>query len=247
MTPYTPTSVEALVAIDSEVDQAEDDGITARWRFGRELRDMRVGKQLPTGLLDQLEEETGKGRSELHHRMRFAARFETEEEVRNAITHFDSWYRIVNECLASTAHLSAEKDEWATPQSLYDALDAEFHFTLDVCATAENAKVERFFTLDDDALTEAWTGACWMNPPYSRMTEFMDKAARSARDGAIVCCLVPSRTDVDWWWQYARQGEIRLLRGRLSFVDNEGNTGPAPFPSAVIILGLAPGLVWYEY
>ncbi len=247
MTPYTTPALEALVAIDREIDQAEDDGITARWRFGCELLELRVGKKLPVGLLDELSEETGKSQTELRYRALFASRFPTEDVLVNAIDEYGSWYRIVNECLASTAHLSAEKDEWATPQTLYDALDAEFHFTLDVCATAENAKAERFFTLEDDALTEEWTGACWMNPPYSRMTEFMDKAARSARGGAIVCCLVPSRTDVDWWWQYARQGEIRLLRGRLSFVDNEGNTGPAPFPSAVIILGLAPGLVWYEY
>ena len=30
--------------------------------------------------------------------------------------------------------------EWATPPELFKALDAEFGFTCDVCATADNAK-----------------------------------------------------------------------------------------------------------
>lgn len=36
---------------------------------------------------------------------------------------------------------SSATDEWATPQGEYDLLNREFGpFTLDVCATAENAK-----------------------------------------------------------------------------------------------------------
>ena len=36
------------------------------------------------------------------------------------------------------------------PRWLFDELDAKFGFTLDVCATAENAKCERYFTRADD-------------------------------------------------------------------------------------------------
>lgn len=35
-------------------------------------------------------------------------------------------------------HYSSETPEWSTPQPLFEALDREFHFTLDVCATPEN-------------------------------------------------------------------------------------------------------------
>jgi phage N-6-adenine-methyltransferase len=147
---------------------------------------------------------------------------------------------------ASTAHLSSEKDEWATPQELFEALNAEFGFTLDVCATAANAKCEQFFDVTDDALEQEWAGVCWMNPPYSEIDQWMRKAYESAQNGATVVCLVPSRTDVAWTWEYARHGEVRFLLGRLHFIDDQGNTGPAPFPSAVVVFPREPTVVWWE-
>lgn len=49
-------------------------------------------------------------------------------------------------------------DEWETPQDLFDDYDAMFDFDLDVCATPENAKCEKFFTKEDDGLTKKWGG-----------------------------------------------------------------------------------------
>jgi len=57
---------------------------------------------------------------------------------------------------------SSASGEWETPQELFDALDAEFHFTLDACATAENAKCPAYFTEDNDALKQDW--AFWARP-----------------------------------------------------------------------------------
>src|SRR5262245_48992680 len=49
-------------------------------------------------------------------------------------------------------------DDWATPQPLFDELNAEFGFTLDVCSTSQNAKCPKFFTRDDDGLAQPWNG-----------------------------------------------------------------------------------------
>lgn len=233
-----------LVDIDSRVDTAEGEGIFARWEFGRELLLRRVSKQLPNGLLDELSEATGKSRTELQYRVQFAERYPTEVEVSNAVGHFKSWHGIVNGALASTAHLSSAKDEWATPQDLFDVLNAEFGFTLDVCASPANAKCERFYS--ENSLELPWTGSCWMNPPYSEIDRWVQKAYESAEAGATVVCLVPSRTDVGWTWDWARLGEVRFLRGRLHFTDDEGNTGPAPFPSAVLVFPSEPTVLWWE-
>jgi len=65
-------------------------------------------------------------------------------------------------------HFSSRTDLWATPQDLFERLDECWHFTLDVCAIAENAKCENYFSPDDDGLVQQWTGTCWMNPPYGR-------------------------------------------------------------------------------
>jgi phage N-6-adenine-methyltransferase len=135
-------------------------------------------------------------------------------------------------------HFSSQTVEWATPQLLFDDLDAEFDFELDVCATPENAKCAKFFTKDDDGLAQRWEGVCWMNPPYGRQIgRWVRKAFESAQQGATVVCLVPARTDTQWWHRYCAHGEVRLLEGRLKFGDGRNS---APFPSAIVIFRPLP-------
>lgn len=124
--------------------------------------------------------------------------------------------------------------DWETPPAVFEPLDAEFHFTLDVCATAENAKCARYFTEEEDGLAQDWDGVCWMNPPYgTAIAKWMKKAYEESRKGAAVVCLVPSRTDTRWWHEYAMQAdEIRYIRGRIKFIGAENG---APFPSAVVV------------
>ena len=126
--------------------------------------------------------------------------------------------------------------EWGTPQELFDQLDAEFGFTLDVCATPENAKCPRFLTRADDALTKPWDGVCWMNPPYGRdLGHWVAKAYDTARAGHTVVCLLPARTDTAWWRELAHLGEVKFLRGRVRFTGGNGATSAAPFPSCLLI------------
>jgi DNA N-6-adenine-methyltransferase (Dam) len=66
-----------------------------------------------------------------------------------------------------SVHFSSRTAEWETPQPFFDKLHSDFHFTLDVCATAENTKWARFHTKSDNGLVQ-WTGVCWLNPPYGR-------------------------------------------------------------------------------
>ena len=44
---------------------------------------------------------------------------------------------------------SSKSQEWETPQDLYDYLNLDYRFTLDPCATKENAKCEKFFTMEN--------------------------------------------------------------------------------------------------
>ena len=54
---------------------------------------------------------------------------------------------------------SSKTNEWATPLALFKELDQEFGFTLDPCATPQNAKCKKFYTLEDDGLKQNWGGA----------------------------------------------------------------------------------------
>jgi phage N-6-adenine-methyltransferase len=133
----------------------------------------------------------------------------------------------------NSALFTSKRSDWETPQSLFDELDREFGFELDVCATPENAKCKRFYTKADDGLRQVWSGVCWMNPPYGRtIGEWMGKAFEQAAGGATVVCLVPARTDTRWWHRWALRGEIRFVKGRIRFVGAKSN---APFPSAIVI------------
>lgn len=135
----------------------------------------------------------------------------------------------------SPAMFTSKTDEWPTPPDLFNRLDKEFGFTVDVCATPDNAKCDRYFTKDNDGLSQQWTGTCWMNPPYGReIGKWMEKAHAAATDGQadVVVCLVPARTDTAWWHNYAVKGEVRFIRGRLRFGGAKYN---APFPSAIVV------------
>ena len=133
-----------------------------------------------------------------------------------------------------SVHFSSATDLHATPQDFFDKLDAEFGFTLDVCANDQNHKCLNYFTPEQDGLKQEWQGVCFMNPPYGReISKWMKKANEAAKNGATVVCLVPARTDTAWWHDYAIMHEIRFIRGRLKFGDAKNS---APFPSAVVVM-----------
>ncbi|MCS4277924.1 site-specific DNA-methyltransferase (adenine-specific) [Mycetocola sp. BIGb0189] len=141
---------------------------------------------------------------------------------------------------------TSSTDEWPTPADLFETLDREFQFTLDPCANADNAKCERYFTVDDDGLSQRWDGAVFMNPPYGRqMRHWIEKAYRSARDGATVVALIPARTDTTYWHQFVmRAAEVRFIEKRLHFssqrhddrvAEGKASAHNAPFPSVVVV------------
>ena len=141
------------------------------------------------------------------------------------------------------------KDEWATPQWLFDLLDREFHFQVDAAATKENAKLPAYFedldsipTLEFDWYCKGAWERFFLNPPYSagNIDRFMQKAYEESQKGALVVCLVPRATDTKWWHNYAMKAqEIRFIKGRVRFVgyDEEGKEirQSPTFSSCVVI------------
>lgn len=124
---------------------------------------------------------------------------------------------------------------WSTPQWLFDELNKEFGFQIDVCADADNTKCEKFYTAEDDGLLMPWGKVNWCNPPYgNRIKDWLQKAVREQANGNTTVVLIPSRTDTRWFHEFAlgRDCEIRFIKGRLRF---GGSTENAPFPSMLLI------------
>ena len=143
-----------------------------------------------------------------------------------------------------SALFSSKSGEWSTPPDFFQVLDREFHFTLDACASPENAKCARYYTKEQDGLSLPWTGTVWCNPPYGReVGHWVEKAFRSAGEGATVVLLLPARTDTRWFHRYLYgRAELRFVQGRLKF---GGSQSSAPFPSLVAIL--RPPRQWMNY
>lgn len=159
--------------------------------------------------------------------------------------------------------MTSNSNDWETPQCFFDALNNEFHFNLDAAASMENHKVDKFFSIHQNAFRLQWHGTVWLNPPYSDgIGKWLAKAKQSAVEGATVVVLVPARTDTNAWFDHARMSEVRFIKGRLKFklpiaaveerrlenikrqaagkklLNPEGES--APFPSALCIF--RPGL-----
>lgn len=119
---------------------------------------------------------------------------------------------------------------------MFDELNDEFNFTLDPCATDENAKCSKYFTIEDDGLSKDWSNdVVFMNPPYGReIKKWIKKAYEESLNGATVVCLIPARTDTTYWHDFifGKANDIRFLRGRLKFGNSKNS---APFPSAIVV------------
>ena len=115
------------------------------------------------------------------------------------------------------------KQDWTTPDDLFDPINAEFKFTLDAAADATNKRAEKFFCAADDGLRQDWgTHTVWLNPPYGeragKLSDWIKKALAASRLGATVVMLIPARTNTNWFHDLClKYGEVRFIKGRPKF------------------------------
>jgi site-specific DNA-methyltransferase (adenine-specific) len=143
-----------------------------------------------------------------------------------------------------TPLFSSGKDDWETPDWLFQEWHKKYHFILDAAANKVNHKVPRWFGPggeQENALTTKWPlmqGNIWLNPPYSKQLQkqFVRKAwAESENQWYSVVCLLPARTDTKLFHEVIQPHAkvIHFLPGRIKFV---GAPSGAPFPSMIVVL-----------
>ena len=120
---------------------------------------------------------------------------------------------------------SSASDRWATPTSVFAALDSEFLFTFDPCPLdGEGDGLAPLFS--------EWKGKrVFCNPPYG---PGIGDWLRRGLEADLAVFLIPARTDTRWFHEIVlpKAAEIRFIRGRLKF---GGATNSAPFPSMVVV------------
>jgi len=129
------------------------------------------------------------------------------------------------------------KQEWGTPQKLFNKLDEEFRFNLDPCASHENKKCNIYFTKKENGLWQKWFGRVFVNPPFRKVAKWVEKSYYEVKKGnaELVVMLIASRTDTRWFHKYIYKNPlatVRFIKGRVRY---EGGKHPAPFPSMVVI------------
>lgn len=137
--------------------------------------------------------------------------------------------------MITSGYFSSLAEDWETPQDLFDKLDDEFLFTLDVCAKPENSKCKRFFSKEQNGLNQDWgNDTVWCNPPYGKGIEnWIKRCYEHSMGGGTAVMLLPARTDTRWFHNYILgKAEIRFCKGRLRF---NGCKSSAPFPSIIVI------------
>jgi len=145
-------------------------------------------------------------------------------------------------------------DDRAIRDADWEPLHARFRFTIDAAASAHNAKLPRYWTLEDDSLSQSWKHErVWCNPPYSNISPWVDKAwtewgKRLCPD--LIVMLLPANRTEQLWWQNAVEPLLReqrgdfhceFLAGRMRFDRPGAVIGPKgdrpPFGCCLLIWG----------
>jgi phage N-6-adenine-methyltransferase len=144
-------------------------------------------------------------------------------------------------------------DRAATPED-FAPWHERFRFTIDAAASPENAKLPRFWTIQDDALTKSWEGErVYCNPPYSSIEPWVEKAHFEWSNGPgaeLIAMLLPANRTEQGFWQrqiepYRCKGQITVefLPGRLRFLKpGQKHIAPnerPPFGCCLVIWGCA--------
>jgi len=138
-----------------------------------------------------------------------------------------------------------KSDGWETPDWLFNRLHSEFSFTLDCCASSDNTKCTRYYTVEDNALTKSWSGeSVFLNPPYGvgigLWTEKSLVETSKEDPARVVVALLPVRTENRYFYRdILGRAEVRFIEKRLKFSNRIlGMSGrSATFPSMVVIWG----------
>jgi len=135
-------------------------------------------------------------------------------------------------------------NEWYTPPEYIEAARVVMErIDLDPASSDkanETVQATTYYTTQDDGLVQDWAGRVWMNPPYSSdlISAFCDKLTQHVKEGDVTeaCVLVNNATETGWFNALLDVASaVCLIRGRVKFIDAEGNPSGAPLQGQVVL------------
>jgi phage N-6-adenine-methyltransferase len=217
-------AVRAINELDQQIVTADDDVDGKLWEQAR-----LVVAQLEAGWSQRqlakqwINARTGEPHSVAHvHYTARAYRVQFTEQPRPS-------FRDAYNALSNTSKRLAQNTgcfEWYTPAEVIEASRAVLgDIDLDPASCEQANKVvqaARFYTRDEDGLTQPWYGRIWMNPPYAQplVQQFADKLAASVTAGDVPAAivLVNNATDTEFFHTLAAVSSAFCFpKGRLRF------------------------------
>jgi hypothetical protein len=110
----------------------------------------------------------------------------------------------------------AKSDVHLTPDRVWEIIQDTWNYTksqmFDPCPVNPNF----------DGLKVEWNGLNYVNPPYTLLADFVDKAILEAVRGNRTIMLLPAKTDQAWFHKLLENKyEIIWIRKRLKFKNNK--------------------------
>jgi len=134
------------------------------------------------------------------------------------------------------------ENEWYTPPNIINAArNIMGSIDLDP-ASSESAneivKATNYYTENNNGLEQKWFGNIWLNPPYSQpLIKYFSNAVITKRheyNQALI--LVNNATETDWFQKmFLVSDAVCFLRGRVKFIDENGNSTGAPLQGQAIL------------
>ena len=154
------------------------------------------------------------------------------------LVRFDSVHAAL-QLPAHVAHNSGES-EWYTPPDIIEAARACMGgIDLDPASSEkaqETVRAERFFTAEDDGLSQPWAGRVFLNPPYESklVGPFVEKLLSEPVEQAII--LVNNATETKWGQALLERADaVCFPSGRIKFLDSEGNPKLSPLQGQMVV------------
>lgn len=122
--------------------------------------------------------------------------------------------------------MSDARQCWATPPDFFKWLDDMFHFDIDVCASAENAKCPAFITEEEDSFSRDWfynprgpmdgpkqfyTAFC--NPGFAKPLAWHQRAFQQTQNRLItrVACVLGVQWASQEWAEFAYNNTLMII------------------------------------
>lgn len=127
------------------------------------------------------------------------------------------------------------RESWRTPPEIFAALDAVFRFTVDACASPDNALLPRYWTRDDDAASQPWQGErVFCNPPFRGIGRLLAKATTAA----VAVFLLPVTSMATRYFAATPPRYLLVPPRRLRFVPPEGLVTRAVSPCLATVAAI---------